>query len=110
MTIRAIRGATTLNEDERSHLHERTKELVESIMTANALEIDDVISVFFTCTPDIVSDFPAAAARELGFGSVPLMCAQEMAEFDPEASSRKGYFDNALELRKDALAKARGQQ
>jgi len=79
MTIRAIRGATTLNEDERSHLHERTKELVESIMTANTLEIDDVISVFFTCTPDIVSDFPAAAARELGFGSVPLMCAQEMA-------------------------------
>ena len=38
------------------------------------------------------------------------LCAQEMAEFDPEASSRKGYFDNALELRKDALAKARGQQ
>ncbi len=79
MTIRAIRGATTLNEDERTHLHERTKELVESIMTANSLELDDVISVFFTCTPDIVSDFPAAAARELGFGSVPLMCAQEMA-------------------------------
>jgi chorismate mutase len=79
MTIRAIRGATTLVEDERQHLHERTKELVESIMTANLLGIDDVISVFFTCTPDIVSDFPAAAAREMGFGSVPLMCAQEMA-------------------------------
>ena len=79
MTIRAIRGATTLNEDERSHLHERTKELVEQIMAANGLEIDDVISVFFTCTPDIVSDFPAAAARDLGFGAVPLMCAQEMA-------------------------------
>ena len=79
MTIRAIRGATTLNEDERSHLHERTKELIEAIVAANALDIDDVISVFFTCTPDIVSDFPAAAARELGFGSVPLMCAQEMA-------------------------------
>ena len=79
MTIRAIRGATTLNEDERSHLHERTKELVEQIMDANGLEIDDVISVFFTCTPDIMSDFPAAAARDLGFGAVPLMCAQEMA-------------------------------
>ena len=79
MTIRAIRGATTLNADERSHLHERTKELIEAIVAANSLDIDDVISVFFTCTPDIVSDFPAAAARELGFGAVPLMCAQEMA-------------------------------
>jgi chorismate mutase len=79
MTIRAIRGATTLNADERSHLHERTKELIEAIVEANNLDIDDIISVFFTCTPDIVSDFPAAAARELGFGAVPLMCAQEMA-------------------------------
>ncbi len=79
MTIRAIRGATTLVEDERHHLHERTKELVEAIIAANSLDIDDVISVIFTCTPDIVSDFPAAAARELGFGAVPLMCAQEMA-------------------------------
>lgn len=79
MTIRAIRGATTLVEDARGHLHARTKELVEAIMAANSLEIDDVISVIFTCTPDIVSDFPAAAARDLGFGAVPLMCAQEMA-------------------------------
>lgn len=45
----------------------------------NALSSEQLISVFFTCTPDIVSDFPAAAARELGFGDVPLMCAQEMA-------------------------------
>jgi chorismate mutase len=79
MTIRAIRGATTLVHDERQHLHERTQELIEAIVAANELNIDDVISVFFTCTPDIVSDFPAAAARELGFGAVPLMCAQEMA-------------------------------
>lgn len=79
MTIRAIRGATTLTHDERDHLHARTKELVDGILTANALSVDDIISVFFTCTPDIVSDFPAAAARDLGFGDVPLMCAQEMA-------------------------------
>lgn len=79
MTVRAIRGATTLDEDVREHLHARTKELVEEILRANALDIDDLISVIFTCTPDIVSDFPAAAARELGFGAVPLMCATEMA-------------------------------
>ena len=79
MTIRAIRGAITLDLDERDHLHERTRELVEAIMRENALVPDDVISVIFTCTPDIVSDFPAAAARVMGFGAVPLMCAQEMA-------------------------------
>lgn len=79
MTIRAIRGAITIDRDEREHLHERTRELVEAIMRENALTTDDVISVIFTCTPDIVSSFPAAAAREMGFGAVPLMCAQEMA-------------------------------
>ena len=79
MTVRAIRGATTVERDEREHLHERTQELVDAILRENALGPDDLISVFFTCTPDIVSDFPAAAARELGFGEVPLMCAQEMA-------------------------------
>ncbi|WP_297082013.1 chorismate mutase [uncultured Demequina sp.] len=79
MSVRAIRGATTLDVDDRTHLHARTQELVEALMSANGLVPDDVISVLFTCTPDIVSDFPAAAARELGFGAVPLMCAQEMA-------------------------------
>ena len=79
MPVRAIRGATTLDADDREHLHGRTQELVESLMSANRLDTEDVISVIFTCTPDIVSDFPAAAARELGFGAVPLMCAQEMA-------------------------------
>ena len=79
MTVRAIRGATTVERDEREHLHERTQELVEALLRENELGPDDLISVFFTCTPDIVSDFPAAAARQMGLGAVPLMCAQEMA-------------------------------
>lgn len=79
MALRAIRGAITLERDERAHLHERTQELVEEILRANDITPDDIVSVLFTCTPDITSDFPAAAARELGFGAVPLMCAQEMA-------------------------------
>lgn len=79
MTVRAIRGATTLDRDEREHLYERTQELVEAMLADNGITTEHLISVFFTCTPDIVSDFPAAAARELGFGDVPLMCAQEMA-------------------------------
>ena len=78
MTVRAIRGAITLEVDERSHLHERTKELVDAVMRENALTTDDVISAIFTVTPDLVSDFPAAAARDMGFGAVPLMCALEI--------------------------------
>lgn len=79
MTVRAIRGATSLETDAREHLHERTRELISAILDANDLAIEDIISVLFTCTPDIVSDFPAVAARDLGFGAVPLMCASEMA-------------------------------
>ena len=79
MAVRAIRGATTLDVDTTEHLHERTQELVEAVLTENDIAVDDVISVFFTCTPDLVSDFPAAAARQMGFGAVPLMCAQEIA-------------------------------
>lgn len=79
VTVRAIRGATTLEMDEREHLHARTQELVDAILRDNALSTADLISIFFTCTPDIASDFPAAAARQMGLGDVPLMCAQEMA-------------------------------
>jgi chorismate mutase len=78
MTVRAIRGATQLERDDRDHLFERTIELVRAVMDANGLGTDDLISIFFTCTPDLRSDFPAAAAREMGMGDVPLMCAVEI--------------------------------
>lgn len=79
MSVRAIRGATQLEADEREHLYERTRELVGTVLSANNVTTDDLISVIFTSTPDLVSDFPAAAAREMGLGSVPLMCAVEIA-------------------------------
>lgn len=77
-SVRAIRGATQLGVDEREHLFERTAELVSAVLEANSLSTDDLISMIFTCTPDLVSDFPAAAAREFGLGDVPLMCAVEV--------------------------------
>jgi len=77
-SARAIRGATQLDVDEREHLFARTAELVSAVIEANELDHDDLISMLFTCTPDLVSDFPAAAARELGLGDVPLMCAVEV--------------------------------
>jgi chorismate mutase len=78
MAVRAIRGATQVDADDRQQVLDATRELVSTVMERNGLTHDDVISILFTATPDIVSEFPALAARELGFGDVPLMCATEM--------------------------------
>jgi chorismate mutase len=78
VAVRAIRGATQLEEDVRDHMLERVAEMVTDVMSANGLEVDDFISVVFTATSDLVSEFPAYAARRLGFGEVPLLCAREL--------------------------------
>ncbi len=78
MAVRAVRGATQLESDDREHMLDRVAEMVSDVMTANGLEVDDVISVIFTATSDLVSEFPAYAARQLGFGDVPLICAREL--------------------------------
>jgi chorismate mutase len=77
--VRAVRGAIQLDVDERDNVLSSTRELVSSVLAANSLTSDDVISIMFTATPDVRSEFPAVAARELGLGDVPLMCAQELA-------------------------------
>ncbi len=78
MAVRAVRGATQLEEDVRDHMLERVAEMVLDVMSANDLEVDDFISVIFTATSDLVSEFPAYAARRLGFGEIPLLCAREL--------------------------------
>lgn len=78
MAVRAVRGATQLDEDVREHMLDRVAEMVTDVMTSNGLEIDDFISVIFTATSDLHSEFPAYAARQLGFGEVPLICAREL--------------------------------
>lgn len=79
MAVRAVRGATQLDADDREHMLDRVAEMVTDVMEANSLAVDDFISVIFTATPDLVSEFPAYAARRLGFGDVPLICARELA-------------------------------
>ena len=79
MAVRAVRGATQLEVDDREHMLERVAEMVTDVMEANSLTVDDFISVIFTATQDLVSEFPAYAARRLGFGDVPLICARELA-------------------------------
>ncbi|MFG2000249.1 chorismate mutase [Spirillospora sp. NPDC048911] len=79
MAVRAIRGATQVDADDRDQILEATTELVTEVMTRNELTTDDVISVIFTATPDLTAEFPALAARKLGFHEVPLLCASELA-------------------------------
>ena len=79
MTVRGIRGATTICEDQPESIRRATRELLLAVCAANpSLRPADIASVFFTVTDDLRSAYPALAARELGWGEVPLMCAQEI--------------------------------
>ncbi len=78
MVVRAVRGATQLEVDEREHLLERVAELIRAVLDANELSTDDLISVLFTVTPDLSSEFPAVAGRQVGLVDVPLICAMEI--------------------------------
>lgn len=112
-----MRGATQLDDDVRDHMLERVAEMVSDVMTSNGLEVDDFISVIFTATADLHSEFPAYAARRLGFGEVPLICARELeiegsmprvvrmmahVETDlPRADITHVYLHGAAALRRD---------
>jgi len=78
VAVRAVRGATQLDVDERTHLLERTSELVQAVLERNGVGQQHLISVIFTATPDLVSEFPAYAARLIGITDVPLLCAREL--------------------------------
>jgi len=77
--VRAVRGATTVDEDTPEAITARVVALLEAILERNGLTEDDLISILFTATDDIVSMFPATAARTMGLGAVPLICARELA-------------------------------
>jgi chorismate mutase len=76
--VRALRGATTADDDTRASVAGRVNELLQEMLVRNAVREGDVISVLFTATKDLISVFPATAARDLGFANVPLICAQEL--------------------------------
>jgi len=78
VSVRAVRGATQLVNDTRDEMLDRVAEMVTEVIAANRLEVDDFISVIFTATSDLVAEFPAYAARQLGFGEIPLLCAREL--------------------------------
>jgi chorismate mutase len=76
--VRALRGATTVDADTVAQVSERVQALVNAMLARNGVNKDDLISVLFTATDDIHSMFPATAARTIGLGDVPLICAREL--------------------------------
>ncbi len=117
VSVRAVRGAVQVDVDEREEVLARTRELVSEVIRVNDLTLEDFISVIFTSTADLNSEFPAVAARELGMGDVPLMCAREleitgsmprvirlMAHVEtarPRSEVRHVYLGGAQALRRD---------
>jgi len=78
MATRGIRGATTVEHNDRDEILAATTELLAVIVRLNGLRSEDVAYVLFTVTADLDAEFPAFAARELGWTDVPLMCGQEI--------------------------------
>ena len=76
--VRGVRGAITTSGDDALAIREATTELLQVMLERNALSADDLISLMFTTTPDLTAEFPAVAAREMGLGAVPLLCAAEI--------------------------------
>ena len=77
-SVRAFRGATQLSADTKEEMRSAVVELLKEILLVNSLGHEDLISILFTATPDIQSDFPAAGVREFGLVDLPLICAQEL--------------------------------
>jgi len=119
-SVRAVRGATTVAADDPTLIREAVTELLETILNDNDIVPADVISAVFTATPDLVSEFPAHAARLFGWTDIPLLCAQELpvhgalprcirvmlhAETRRQRSEiRHVYLRDAILLRADLLA------
>lgn len=117
MSVRAVRGATQVDHNDRDAVLAGASELIAAVLERNRIVPDDLISVVFTATPDLTAEFPAYAARLLGIVDVPLLCATEidvagamprvlrlLAHFEtdlPRAEIRHVYLHGAAGLRTD---------
>lgn len=123
MSVRGIRGATTVNEDQAEQVLAATQELLEAMLAANpGMQTDEIASVLFTVTEDLCSAFPALAARRIGWDSVPMTCAREIPvpgslprcirvllhwnTTTPQSAIRHSYLRNAVKLRPDLVSHA----
>lgn len=117
--VEALRGAITLDADTRDEVMARTAEMLQALLDRNELEPADLISLLFTATADVTSEFPAAAVRNAGISDVPMLCARElgivgesniplcirvMAHVNttkPRVELRHAYLRGAKQLRSD---------
>jgi chorismate mutase len=76
--LHALRGAITVDANERDAILAATRELMTELMARNAIETEQMVSCIFSATADVDAEFPAVAARDLGLGRVPLLCTREM--------------------------------
>jgi len=121
MPIRGIRGATTVAADDPDLILQATRELLEEILEENEnMKPEDVASALFTVTDDLASTFPAQAARQMGWGLVPMLCAREipvpnslprvirvLVHWNTELSQKEithVYLRDAVKLRPDLVA------
>ena len=120
MTVRAVRGAIQVDRDDPAVIVADTATLLSEVVRRNGLTKEDVISLVFTVTPDLASEFPATAARDLGLVDVPLLCATEipvpgalervvrlLAHFEtdrPRSAVEHVYLRGAARLRPDLAA------
>ena len=121
MPIRGIRGATTVTADQPDLILQATRELLEAILAENAgMQSEDVGSAIFTVTDDLVSTFPAQAARQMGWDIVPMLCGREipvpgslprvirvLVHWNTDVPQKKivhVYLRDAVKLRPDLVA------
>lgn len=84
--VRGIRGATTVENNDKREILDASAQMLEKIISENEINIDDIVSIIFTITPDLTKAFPAAAAREMGIVNVPLL---DMSEPEIEGALKK---------------------
>ena len=120
MRLLALRGAITCDENTKSAIETQTQRLVREMLERNKVEHDNIVSMIFTATDDLTAEFPATAARALGLGDVPLLCARELGiehgkprcirvlmhlQFERDTRDRASlhhvYLDGARSLRDD---------
>ena len=117
--VRGIRGAITVERNSAGEIVMATRELLEAIIRENELDPEDIASAFFTVTQDLNAEFPASAAREMGWKYVPLLCATEIKipgrlekcirilvhvnTSKPQRDLKHIYLKEAVKLRVDLL-------
>jgi len=78
MAVRGVRGAITVHSNTKKEIVESTKQLLEEIILVNKIKVKDIAAIFFSSTPDLNAEFPAIAARSLGWLYTPLLCTNEI--------------------------------